>query len=194
MKDVRGTISKNLAALRREKGVTQAELAEKFNYSDKAVSRWEHGDTLPDVNVLCELCEFYGITIGELVEEDCRLPQKQKIRSRDSNAYRMWLCITWGAVIWLIATIVFVYALTIRQDVLWIVFVYAVPASCLAVGLMGRLFFPWLVQFILQTVFLWTTLASLYLHLLSYNLWLIFLLGIPLELILFLRYKLKQYK
>lgn len=194
MKDVRATISKNLAALRRQKGLTQAELAEQFNYSDKAVSRWEHGDTLPDVSVLCELCEFYGITIGELVEEECLLPQKTKIRSRDSAAYRVWLCITWAAVVWLIATIGFVYALTINEEALWIVFVYALPASCLAVSLMGRTFFPGLVQFILMSVILWTTLAAIYLHLLSYNLWLIFLLGIPLELILFLRYKLKQYK
>ena len=56
MKDVRQTISQNLARLRREKGVTQAELAEQFNYSDMAISRWEHGDTLPDGIVLCELC------------------------------------------------------------------------------------------------------------------------------------------
>ena len=74
MKDVRQTISQNLARLRREKGVTQAELAEQFNYSDKAISRWEHGDTLPDVNVLCELCEFYGVTLNDLVAEDCTLP------------------------------------------------------------------------------------------------------------------------
>ena len=47
MKDVRPIISKNLTMLRKEKGLTQAELAEKLNYSDKAISRWENGDTLP---------------------------------------------------------------------------------------------------------------------------------------------------
>ena len=56
LKDIKGIVSKNLVTLRKGKGITQAELAERLNYSDKAVSRWEHGDTLPDINVLYELC------------------------------------------------------------------------------------------------------------------------------------------
>ncbi len=193
MKDVKSAISRNLAALRREKGVTQAELAERFNYSDKAISRWEHGDTLPDINVLCELCEFYGITLNDLISEECRVSEKKQ-RSRDSMGYRIWLCIMCGSVVWLIATIIFVYTLTIREQVFWTVFVFAIPVSCLAVTLTGRNNFNGLVMFILQSVIMWTTLASVYFHWLVYNFWLVFLVGIPLELILFLRYKLKQYQ
>ena len=63
MKDIKSIVSANLSALRKQKGITQAELAEKLNYSDKAISRWEKGDTLPDLNVLGEICEFYGITV-----------------------------------------------------------------------------------------------------------------------------------
>ena len=69
MKDVKPIIAENLAALRKSRGLTQAELAERLDYSDKAVSRWEHGDTLPDMNVLCDLCEFYGITLDYLVHK-----------------------------------------------------------------------------------------------------------------------------
>ena len=56
-KDVKPIIAENLVMLRKKKGITQAELASRLDYSDKAVSRWEHGDTLPDINVLCELCD-----------------------------------------------------------------------------------------------------------------------------------------
>ena len=48
-KDVKPIIAENLTMLRKKKGITQAELAERLDYSDKAVSRWEHGETLPDI-------------------------------------------------------------------------------------------------------------------------------------------------
>ena len=67
MKDIKPTIAKNLSFFRKQSGLTQAELAEKLNYSDKAVSRWEHGDTLPDINVLYQLCDFYGIDMTYIV-------------------------------------------------------------------------------------------------------------------------------
>ena len=73
--DVKNIVARNLTMLRKNKGMTQAELAEQFNYSDKAVSRWEHGDTLPDINVLHQLCEFYGITMNDLVSEECRIEE-----------------------------------------------------------------------------------------------------------------------
>ena len=48
-------VSKNLSDLRKRNGLTQAELAEKLNYSDKAVSKWEKGESLPGVEVLYKL-------------------------------------------------------------------------------------------------------------------------------------------
>ena len=63
MKDLRKIIGDNLTELRKRRGLTQLELAEKFNYTDRAVSKWENGDTLPDVEVLYQLCEYYGVTM-----------------------------------------------------------------------------------------------------------------------------------
>ena len=95
-----------LARLAKQDGLTQAELAEKMNYSDKAVSRWEHGDTLPDVNVLCELCDFYGITLNDLISEECEAEEDNKSK-REIRSYRLWRCILSGAIVWLIATGIF---------------------------------------------------------------------------------------
>ena len=82
MTDIKPIIAKNLAHFRKQSGLTQAELAEKLNYSDKAVSRWEHGDTLPDINVLNQLCEFYGLdkmwSDGEPVNMDEILTNSQE--------------------------------------------------------------------------------------------------------------------
>ena len=70
MDDLRKLIGKNLTELRKRKGLTQLKLAEMFNYTDRAVSKWESGETLPDVEVLYNLCEFYGVTLDYLTHED----------------------------------------------------------------------------------------------------------------------------
>ena len=64
------TISNNMLIYRKRAGLTQAELAEKINYSDKAVSKWERGDGVPDVAVLCEMAEIFGVTLNDMVSEN----------------------------------------------------------------------------------------------------------------------------
>ena len=61
MTATREIIAENITALRKSARLTQAELAEKLNYSDKAISKWERGDSVPDVLVLAELAELYGV-------------------------------------------------------------------------------------------------------------------------------------
>ena len=67
MKTLKETIGENLVELRKNKKLTQLELAEQLNYSDKSVSKWEKGDALPDIEILYELCQFYGVTLEYLV-------------------------------------------------------------------------------------------------------------------------------
>ena len=59
--------SHNLACYRRRAGLTQLELAEKLNYSDKSVSKWERGESLPDIAVLKEIADLFGVTLDYLV-------------------------------------------------------------------------------------------------------------------------------
>ena len=58
MKDVRQIIAENLIELRKVNKLTQLELAEKLNYSDKAISKWERGESLPDVEILCQIADL----------------------------------------------------------------------------------------------------------------------------------------
>lgn len=60
-------IGKFIAELRKEKGLTQAQLAERFDISNKAVSKWETGKSLPDASIMIDLCNFLGITVNELL-------------------------------------------------------------------------------------------------------------------------------
>ena len=60
-------IGSNIAACRKQCGLTQAELAQKLNYSDKAVSKWERGESVPDVMTLAQLAEILGVTLNTLL-------------------------------------------------------------------------------------------------------------------------------
>lgn len=189
MKNIKPTVAKNLAALRKEKGITQSELAEKLNYSDKAISRWEHGDTLPDINVLYELCEFYGVTLDYLVQEGTTV-DKENFKTGHTMVYRGWVCALAVAIVWLVATLVFVYS----KATLWTVFIWALPVSCLTLSYMTRGMRTRIFTLILNTALNWTLLTAVYLQFLSNNFWLIFILGIPLQVIAVLWYKIKQFR
>lgn len=65
-----------LRALRREKGVTQEQLAERLCVSNRTVSRWENGNNLPDFAVLIELAAYYNVTVDEILRgERAAAPQ-----------------------------------------------------------------------------------------------------------------------
>ena len=56
-----------LKELRKQKGLTQAEVADYLYVSPKTISRWENGDGIPDINILTDIADFYGITVDELL-------------------------------------------------------------------------------------------------------------------------------
>lgn len=57
-----------LRDLRNEKGITQEELAEKYGVSSRSVSRWENGNTMPELGILVELADYYQVDIGEIID------------------------------------------------------------------------------------------------------------------------------
>ena len=56
-----------LKELRKEKGITQEEFAEKLNISGRTVSRWETGVNMPDISLLVEIAEFFDVSIPEII-------------------------------------------------------------------------------------------------------------------------------
>ena len=195
MKDVRPIISKNLAMLRKQRGLTQAELEEKLSYSDKAVSRWEHGDTLPDVNVLYELCEFYGITLNDLTNDDCRIEEAQE-KKKTIMEMKVWRCILAGVIIWLLATVIFIYSIATNSIIssAWILFVIAAPVSMIFFCIFGKGLLNNLAMFILSSCIMWLSFVAIYLSILvfaGFNFWQLFFVGIPIEVIIFLTFKMR---
>ena len=60
-------LGKNICELRREKGVTQEELAAELGVTAAAVSKWEKGSTLPDVLMVCAIADWFGVTTDQLL-------------------------------------------------------------------------------------------------------------------------------
>ena len=77
MEDLKSIVARNIIALRRKHDMTQLELAEKLNYTDKAVSKWERGESLPDIVILKTIADLFGVTLDYLVtlEHDDREPE-----------------------------------------------------------------------------------------------------------------------
>lgn len=193
MKDLHSIVAENLTTLRKSSGLTQAQIAERLNYSDKAVSRWERGDTMPDINVLYELCDFYGITLDALVQKGSSF-EKNTVSVKDSKVYRIALSALDVAVVWLVATVLFVYGKSSTEALHpWMVFIWAVPASCVVLQVANRRHHgEFLMNFVLESVLNWTLLTSIYLQYISRNLWLIYIIGIPIQLALVLWYVVRK--
>jgi len=193
MKDLRKIIGDNLSELRKRRGLTQLELAEKFNYTDRAISKWENGDTVPDVEVLYNLCEFYGVTIDYLThEENAQFRKKDSTLNRTNRIVITALAVS---VLWMLATVIFVYFMIRKNQVLWQSFVWAVPFSCLFTVYFNHIYFhSRITAFICWSLFTWSLIACAFLSFGSYDLWPLFFIGVPAQISLFFWLNIRQIK
>lgn len=187
MEDIKGNISQNLVLLRKSRKLTQQELAANFNYSDKAISRWETGESLPDISVLLSVCEFYGVDFEWLIRshDDAPPPRAQ---NKDTGL-KVATILLFATFMFAIAVVVFVYGL-LRNDVaVWTAFIWALPPSCLFAFFMSRKWWRGPSQYIMLSCTVWTMLAAIYaqaLFALDSSIWYIFLLGIPVQVMIIL--------
>lgn len=188
MKDLKNIIADNIVLLRKEKGLTQAQLAEKLNYSDKAVSKWERGESLPDVAVLKSLAEILGVSVDYLLESDHQKTELEKA-TVSHKKFRRRAIITSMCVmlVWLIATVVFFILDTVTSlNLHWLCFIYAAPVSFAVWLIFNSIWFNPRRNYLIISALLWTTLGSLFISFLWLKLWLLFIVGIPAQIIIFL--------
>lgn len=188
MEELKKVIGKNIIELRKKMRLTQAELAEKINYSDKAVSKWECGDAVPDIAVLKQLAELLGVTVDYLLHES---HEEQPLPVRESNTSRRNKRIITAlsvSLVWLVATLLFViFDYTLPDfNAHWLTFVYAVPVSFTVTLVFNSIWGKKRRNFAIITGLVWSFLASVYLTFLQFNLWLIFMMGIPAQIIIIL--------
>ncbi len=183
MKELREIIGKNLTTLRLESKMTQAELAEKLNYTDKSVSKWENGDAMPPVDTLKSLADLYGVTLDYLVTENPDEGFRDNIYSaKENNLNKLIITLLATSLVWLIATLLYVYAISLAGISFWQVFIYAVPVTAIVLIVFNGIWGKRIFTFILISVLVWTILLSVYIFFLKNNPWAIFIIGVPLQI------------
>lgn len=189
MEELKKVIGENLAELRKERKLTQLELAEHLNYSDKTISKWEKGDILPDIETLYRLCEFYGVTLDYLTHEGNKEDKAEYVKQDNAKRVKNSIISTcmMVAIIWMIFVIIYVFVMLREKHSYWIFFVWPVPVTSLAIVLCNKLYFQKrLVYFIAYSLFVWSLIAAFYLQFIEINAWPLFLVGVPAEVILIL--------
>ena len=68
MGDVKSIVAKNITSLRTKNNMTQMELADRLNLTRQAISRYEHGESFPDISILVLIADVFHVTIDELVK------------------------------------------------------------------------------------------------------------------------------
>ena len=196
MPDLKSVIAKNLVQLRRDASMTQAELATRLNYSDKAISKWERGESVPDVGVLKEIAELFGVTVDYLLEENHDEQPAVYHESYARKKNKLIITFLSATLVWLIATLIFTIVNLCVEDAKYtgFVFIYAVPVTAVVFLVFNSIWGKPRFNYIIITVLIWTILTSVYFIFFEYNIWLIFILGVPAQLIIFLWSRLKKIK
>ena len=199
MQDLKFIIAKNIQKLRQEKGMTQAELAEKINYSDKTVSKWERGESLPDIVVLKNVADLFEVTLDYLVEEEHEgNPVTREMMDRN---YRRNCYIITGTSIFIVAlmaTLIYVILAMIFPGTAypWLCYAYAVPVALIVWLVFNSIWFTPRKNFLIVSLLVWSLLLALYLTfaMVNFNIWPILLVGIPAQVIIWMWSKLKNKK
>lgn len=182
MTDIKEIVAKNIIELRKKHGLTQTQLAEKINYSDNAVSRWERAEVTPSIETLQDIANVFNVDIEVLVKENAN--KVAKVYDKKVKINNLAIMLILMSVVWLIAIVCYVVCETAFKINLWVLFIWAVPATCLVMYPYNRYFGRHIFKFVTLSVFVWSFLAALYFQLLQFNVWLIFIIGAPIEVAL----------
>lgn len=200
---LRFQLGANIAAYRKRLGMTQMGLAEKLNYSDKAVSKWERGESMPDVQTLVQLADLFEISVNDLLVDPNALPEdsgkvsrvmenaveKHLKRKADKNII-LALC---TVLVWSLALAMFVIFSTLQIPNSWVAFIYAIPVNAIVELSLRSAWKDFRRNKLMISVIAWGCLTSLHVTLLVFtgvNAWRIYLLGIPGQLAIFLWFRL----
>ena len=201
--EIRQNIAVNISAMRNAAGLTQAQFAEKLNYTDKAISKWERGESVPDLQTLVQLAELFDITVNDLLVDPDALPEDtgavervmgravEKTLKRKADK-RIILGLS-SLLVWFVALLLFVILSTLEVPKSWVAFFYAIPADAIVLLSLRSAWrdFRWNQGLI--SAIMWGSLMSIYVTLLtffSFNAWRIFLLGVPGQIAILLWFRL----
>lgn len=188
MENTRELIASNITKYRKMCGLTQADLATKLNYSDKAVSKWERGESLPDIIILKEMSRLFGVSLDALTSNEEEKPKKfHKFYMRVLTDKFLISAIS-TLLVWLVASIVFfVLKMTLANTPkLWMTFIFAIPVNCIVLLCLYKHWHSGWYNFACSSMLVLSIALSFFLMFGKQYLWLLFIICVPIIAILFL--------
>ena len=193
--ELKSVIAQNLIKYRKENGLTQQELADRLNYSDKSISKWERGEGVPDIYILKQIAELYNVTVNDIIG-------MEKIENNATptiNKNHVLITLMSIGLVWLVATIIFAILKIIFPNTLTIsyCYIYAIPVSFIVLYIFNRIWFKIkLINFTSVSLIFWTTLFSFYWTIKDFfdNFGVFFFIGIPFQIIVIFWYLMDRKK
>ena len=162
---LRRNLANNLIQYRKESNLTQLQLAEKLNFSDKAISKWERAESIPDIYTLCTLAELYNCTVDDLLSS--------KVKAKNpSNKNRLVISLMSVALVWLVSVVVFTIWKIIgdynhlENVPYWITWFYALLCSFIDGLVFAKIWGKRWLRFFLVSGIVWSTGLVIFSHLL----------------------------
>lgn len=195
---LRQTIADNLIYYRKNNNLTQAKLAEILNYSDKAVSKWERGDGIPDIFILKKLADLYHITVNDLIST------KKKKQHVPFFKNRIIITLLSIGLAWLVSIVAFSILLMIENNInskwdwLWIFFIYPIPVSFIIALVFAKIWGKRWYRFFIVSGIIFGTGLAIFCQLIIFpnivNAWIIWIICVPIEILNALWYLLNRKK
>ena len=183
---LKNIIGSNIVKFRKQANLTQAELAEKLSYSDKAVSKWERAEALPDVYILKQLADLFKIRTDDLLTES----NPKKLYIGISIEKRIIFPLMAALAIFLIATLIFGFLIMFEAPMqkIWLCFIFAIPASALSFLIFQLVWKKHMLIAIFASVFTWTFSLALFLVTNLPDKFIFFIIPIPVQALIILWY------
>ena len=186
--EIKKNFSSNLVRLRKTNNLTQLALAEKLNYSDKAISKWEVGSVIPDVETMTHIADFFGITVNDLIYPENKKRFKRIFRENHINITMLSIGIAW-----FLSTIVFfILQKTTTLDRLWLIFIITIPISFILLIVFSSIWFNKLITMLSVSGLAWSSLLTMFLFFNHTSYWFLFIIGIVGQLLIIFWAKLKK--
>ena len=198
MEDIKNNVAKKITELRTLNNMTQLELAEKLNYSDKTISKWERAESSPDIAVLVEIADLFGVTLDYLVRSKNVEEAVSEYKKKEVTFNRRAVSYIAEGGGWIVALFAFIITTLITNHMTfqWLYFVYALPVVLIIKLVFNSIWFNSRHNYLIISALLWAILATIHITFLYFkiNVSLIYLLGVAGQFVIVLASRIKKTK
>lgn len=184
MDNMKETIAKNLIIYRTKAKLSQLELAQKINYSDKSISKWERGLGVPDCFVLKQLADLYNIKVDDFFDENENSKNVNVDFTKSKQKKHILITLLSCGLVWLVATFVFVALSWLKINGAWLSFITAIPVTSIVLIVFSRMWWPYFYVGIFTTVLSWSLALTLDLMIPSPKSYLLYFICIPMQVLI----------